>query len=219
MAGGAICLSPFENDDRIGAILFTGYPGQSGGVAISEVVTGKQNPSGRLTQTFYSAKVVDEISFFEMGFRANGSSSPGRTYRFYSGDSVVYPFGHGLSFSELIYAFTEDVSDQNSIKVTVVNKDSARSAAASILLFLAPPGSAPAGSPIRSLRGFEKITLDASASESVTFSLDAWDFSLPDEDGNFQLVEGTWMASVAGSNDDDAAGASFSFKVASEAFI
>ena len=69
------------------------------------------------------------------------------------------------------------------------------------------------------LRGFEKITLDASASESVTFSLDAWDFSLPDEDGNFQLVEGTWMASVAGSNDDDAAGASFSFKVASEAFI
>jgi len=234
MAGGAVCLGPYADDDRVGAILFVGYPGQSGGQAIADAVTGSLNPAGRLTQTFYKASFVDEVSFFDMAFRPSSHnnnanttyysnySSPGRSYRFYAGENFAYPFGHGLSYSELTYAFEADSSDQNGVMVTVVNKDLSRRASASVLLFLAPPTggtTTPAGSPLKSLRGFDRVTLAAGASESVSFSLTAVDFSLADEEGSFHLVEGAWTATVAGSNEGDAGvGASFSIDVSSKKF-
>lgn len=221
MAGGAVCLGPYADDDRVGAILFVGYPGQSGGQAIADVVTGKLNPAGRLTQTFYKGSFVDEVSFFDMDFRPStnaSKSSPGRSYRFYSGTSVAYPFGHGLSYSDILYDFDVDNSDQNALTVIVTNQDQKRLADTSVLLFLAPPpDGAPAGSPIKSLRGFDRVSLAASSSESVVFSLTEADFSLPDEKGTFNLVEGIWIATVASSNGDEIGG-SFTLTVSSENF-
>ena len=91
--------------------------------------------------------------------------------------------------------------------------------AASVLLFLAPPAAgAPAGSPIKSLRGFQRLALAAGGAESATFPLGAEDFSLPDADGQFRLVEGVWTATVAGSSGDDEVGASLSFDVSAGQF-
>ena len=100
IAGGGVDLSALQADPRLPAILFAGYPGQSGGQAIAEVVFGAVSPSGRLTQTFYPAAFTEQALEADMRMRPDPATDyPGRTYRFYAGPEPVYPFGHGLSYA------------------------------------------------------------------------------------------------------------------------
>ncbi|KAG6487661.1 beta-D-xylosidase 1-like [Zingiber officinale] len=99
MSGGPLDVSFAEADPNVAAILWAGYPGQAGGAAIADVIFGAHNPGGKLPVTWYPQFYVDKVAMTDMAMRANPSTGyPGRSYRFYSGP-VVYPFGHGLSYS------------------------------------------------------------------------------------------------------------------------
>ncbi|OWM79166.1 probable beta-D-xylosidase 5 [Punica granatum] len=99
MSAGPIDVSFAKNINKIGGMLWVGYPGQDGGEAIAQVIFGDYNPSGRSPFTWYSQEYVDLLPMTDMNMRANTSTNfPGRTYRFYTGQPV-YPFGHGLSYS------------------------------------------------------------------------------------------------------------------------
>src|SRR4029453_7660422 len=63
--------------------------------AIAETLSGQNNPAGRLPVTFY--KSVEQLPPFE------DYSMRNRTYRYFKGD-VLYPFGHGLSYSTFEYS-------------------------------------------------------------------------------------------------------------------
>lgn len=68
---------------KVSSIVWVGYPGQSGGQALAEVIFGDYNPAGRLPYTIYPANYVNQVSMFDMGMRPNASNgNPGRTYRF-----------------------------------------------------------------------------------------------------------------------------------------
>ncbi|KAM7274542.1 hypothetical protein ACFE04_016408 [Oxalis oulophora] len=99
MSGGPIDVSFAENDHRISAILWVGYPGQAGGAAIADAVFGTTNPEGKLPMTWYPQSYLKNLAMTTMDMRPNPSTKyPGRTYRFYKG-AVIYPFGHGLSYT------------------------------------------------------------------------------------------------------------------------
>ncbi|KAG6429211.1 hypothetical protein SASPL_107256 [Salvia splendens] len=99
LSGGPVDVSFAQNDARIGAILWAGYPGQAGGAAIADVIFGAHNPGGRLPMTWYPQEYLNNLPMTTMDMRANPSKNyPGRTYRFYKGP-VVYPYGHGLSYT------------------------------------------------------------------------------------------------------------------------
>merc|ERR1712083_1040785 len=101
--GGAQDISKAKEDDNVDSILWVGYPGQSGGQAIAEVLFGQVNPSGKLTQTWYPASYLDKCSFFDMNMRPNSTTGcPGRSHRFYTGPTV-YKFGDGLSYTSFAY--------------------------------------------------------------------------------------------------------------------
>lgn len=109
ISGGAICLNAFSSDPRVGAILFAGYGGQSGGQGISDVIFGRVSPSGRLTQTFYSEAYLSEVSFLDMNMRPR-ENYPGRGYRFYAGESffllnVSSRFSPCLFKKQFLYSF------------------------------------------------------------------------------------------------------------------
>ena len=174
-----------KNNEKVGSILWAGYPGQSGGVAIANTLTGSNVPSGRLTQTFYPASFVNEVSMFDMNMRPNPSTgNPGRSYRFYTG-TPVYKFGDGLSYNTFNYsmaskneqtilkgAVVDTIGDKYhndliaakqsdtlvEIPITVQNLGPFSSAAEVVLVYVHPPKDAlEQGLPIKSLRWFERV--------------------------------------------------------------
>ena len=79
--------------DSADAIIQAWYPGQEGGRALADILFGKISPSGKLPVTFY--KTADQLPPFE------DYSMENRTYR-YAKDNVLYPFGFGLTYSNVI---------------------------------------------------------------------------------------------------------------------
>ncbi|OMO82075.1 hypothetical protein COLO4_23248 [Corchorus olitorius] len=104
MSGGPIDVSFAQNDPRIGAIVWAGYPGQAGGAAIADVLYGTTNPEGKLPMTWYPQSYLSNLPMTDMAMRSSPNRNfPGRTYRFYKGP-VLYPFGHGLSYTNFVHS-------------------------------------------------------------------------------------------------------------------
>ncbi|XP_022977987.1 probable beta-D-xylosidase 6 isoform X1 [Cucurbita maxima] len=102
VGGGPLDISFAKKDSRVASILWIGYPGEAGGKALAEVIFGDYNPGGRLPVTWYPESLTN-VPMNDMHMRADPSRGyPGRTYRFYTGDSV-YGFGQGLSYTSFKY--------------------------------------------------------------------------------------------------------------------
>ncbi|KAL7553331.1 hypothetical protein ACHAWF_016610, partial [Thalassiosira exigua] len=185
VTGGPVDLSSYKLDDGIDAILYASYPGQAGGRALSRVLYGRYNPSGRLVTTIYRNSQLDRVALEDMRMRPEEPSNPddrddelfpGRTYRFYNGP-VVYPFGHGLSYTSWTYSLAtvrrENVDAVSRIVVTVTNSGHV-DGPDSVLLFHRGPRAGTKGNPIKSLIGFEKVSLNAGGSQQVTFNVERW---------------------------------------------
>lgn len=79
MGGGQIDSSPIVNNPNISALVWGGYPGQDGGTALVNIITGKTSPAGRLATTQYPADYIQQVSMTDMALRP-GPNSAGRTY-------------------------------------------------------------------------------------------------------------------------------------------
>ncbi|CAN8299082.1 unnamed protein product [Cochlearia groenlandica] len=100
--GGPVDVTFAKTDPRIGSIIWIGYPGETGGQALAEIIFGDFNPSGRLPMTWYPESFT-KVAMSDMHMRADPSRGyPGRTYRFYTGPQV-YGFGTGLSYTKFEY--------------------------------------------------------------------------------------------------------------------
>ncbi|CAH8281556.1 unnamed protein product [Eruca vesicaria subsp. sativa] len=100
--GGPVDVTFAKTDPRIGSIVWIGYPGETGGQALAEILFGDFNPGGRLPMTWYPQSFT-KVAMSDMHMRADSSRGyPGRTYRFYTGPQV-YGFGTGLSYTDFDY--------------------------------------------------------------------------------------------------------------------
>ncbi|KAM3294090.1 hypothetical protein ACQJBY_037165 [Aegilops geniculata] len=98
LTGGPVDVTFAKTNPKIGAILWAGYPGQAGGLAVASVLFGDHNPGGRLPVTWYPEEFT-KVPMTDMRMRADPATGyPGRSYRFYQGETV-YKFGYGLSYS------------------------------------------------------------------------------------------------------------------------
>lgn len=86
------CVNLEYADKSFDAVIQYFYPGAEGGAALADVLFGRVSPSGRLPVTFYRS--TDDLPDFA------DYSMENRTYKFFKG-TPVYPFGHGLSYSEI----------------------------------------------------------------------------------------------------------------------
>lgn len=102
ISGGVIDVSDLMQNANVTAIIWAGYPGQSGGQAIADVVVGTEAPSGRAPVTWYKESyITGGLSMWDMGLRPNASTTVtnGRTHRFYNGNATLFPFGFGLQYT------------------------------------------------------------------------------------------------------------------------
>ncbi|KAF9484016.1 glycoside hydrolase family 3 protein [Pholiota conissans] len=96
--GGQVDSTALKNNTLVNSILWAGYPGQSGGAALGDILKGKASPAGRLGTTQYPADYVNQVPMTDMTIRPS-STNPGRTYMWYQG-TPVFEFGHGLHFTK-----------------------------------------------------------------------------------------------------------------------
>ena len=190
LSGSAIAVN--WANDHAPAILQAWYPGGEGGTAIADVLFGDYNPAGRLPVTFY--KSVDQLPPF------TDYSMQGRTYRYFKGEPL-YPFGYGLSYTRFAYSNlrVDSVKAGEVVKATVdVTNTGEREGDEVVQLYLTDvAASAPV--PIRTLVGFERISLRPREKRTVTFTITPRQMSLIDNNDKRVIEPGEFLISVGGS--------------------
>lgn len=191
LLNGSALAARWEKE-HANAILEAWYPGQEGGTAIANTLSGRNNPAGRLPVTFYED--VRQLPKFE------DYSMNGRTYRYFDG-KPLWLFGYGLSYTTFAYgdlvvtASPIRAGDPVHASVTVTNKG--RLAGDEVVQLYVKFPNVP-GAPIRALRGLRRIRLDPGASQTVTFDLGPRDLSMVTQRGEIIVPEGRYSVAVGG---------------------
>ncbi|MEL7222340.1 MAG: glycoside hydrolase family 3 C-terminal domain-containing protein, partial [Bacteroidota bacterium] len=192
-SGSAVaCPKVYELAD---ALLYAWYPGEQGGLAVSNVIFGKSSPSGRLPVTVPMS--TDDLPPYEDYSMAN------RTYR-YATKKPLFPFGFGLSYSSFSYSDLKlskaDMTADESVTVRVSVQNDGKYAAEEVVQLYVQDMEASVSVPLQSLRSFQRVVLPAGESTTVSFTIQTADLALIDLEGNAQLEAGDFLISVGGSS-------------------
>ena len=185
-------LSINWEQDNIPAILEAWYPGQAGGTAIADVLTGKYNPAGRLPVTFY--KDINDIPPF------SDYDMKGKTYRYFKGEAL-YPFGHGLSFTNFSYENLElpqSIVAGKTIEVQATVKNIGDYDGEEVVQLYLQPDQAAAGNPIRSLVGFQRVLIKKGEEKNLSFTITPEQLSMVNDQGEKVIQPGNILFSVGG---------------------
>jgi len=188
------------------AIVEAWYPGEEGGHALADVLWGDYNPAGRLPITFPQ---------FEGQTPLYGIPRPtGRGYDYVNmSGQPLYPFGYGLSYTKFDYRNLKITPDKinpgGRVTVTVeVANIGERAGDEVVQLYLRDLVSS-VSRPIRELRGFRRISLQAGETKTVEFTLGAEALSFLDKDLKSIVEPGGFEVMVGSSSADIRAKASF----------
>lgn len=154
-SGSALGLVP--ETENCEAILQVWYPGQEGGSAIAGMLLGETAPSGKLPLTFY--KSLDQLPDFD------DYSMQNRTYRYFRGEPL-FPFGFGLSYTT--FAYGEASVKDGKLIVPVTNTGSVD--AQEVVQLYVRLKSDTEG-PLKSLRGFSRVSVPAGKTVEASFPL------------------------------------------------
>lgn len=203
--------SPVEMEwaDQVRAVVAAWYPGMEGGRAIADVLFGRVNPSGKLPVTFPRSLADSPAHASQRQYPGDGQLVHydegvfiGYRHFDHAGLDVLFPFGHGLSYTSFGY---EDLKMPTAwhrgkeLEVSVTIKNCGPVAGAEVVqLYVSPPANDVVRPP-RELKDFRKIYLEAGESRTIEFSLTNralayWREATDDwhvDDGTYQLCLGS----------------------------
>lgn len=194
-SGSAIALN-WENEN-LPAIIQGFYPGEATGTALTRLLFGEFNPSGRLPITFY--KSIDQLPDFK------NYEMEGRTYRYFKGEAL-YPFGYGLNYSTFTYSdlklSAEKIKAGESVEVSVEVTNSGKMKGEEVVQLYIQDKSTKEIHPLVELKGFERIMLEPGQSKIVKFTVDKTRLSYLSDDMNYTVVPGDFDILVGKSSTD-----------------
>lgn len=199
MSGRPLVLS--WADAHVPAIVQTWHLGHRSGQAIVDILTGKQNPSGKLPMSF--PRAVGQIPIYYNHLNTGRPApKPQVVWSHYSDEdnSPLYPFGHGLSYSEFAYADLSLQTESDHISVTVQVGNISDQAGEEVVQLYIRDRVASIARPVRELKGFRKLHLEAGAYQTVQFRLGAQALGFYDGDGVFVLEPGQFDIFIGGSS-------------------
>jgi len=209
---------PWATNPNVVAILLAGLPGQETGNSLVDVLTGAVNPSGKLAYTIAKSSTDYPASVITTGTEPVPIPYNEKLlvdYRWFDKNSIqpLYEFGYGLSYTtfqysnfvivgpnQVAYGPANDTLKLITAQVTITNIGTVLGKEV-CQFYIAYP--AIANEPPRVLRGFQKVTLAAGASTTITFSLTGMEIGAYDTSAkSWQLIPGTYTAYAAASSRD-----------------
>lgn len=205
-AGGGVDVSAWEH--KVKAVLMAWYPGQEGGRAIAEVLTGAISPSGKLPvsiekkwednpayDSYYDNR--EDVSFKRVQYTEGVFVG----YRGYdrSGVEPRYPFGFGLSYSTFEYSgLNLEKTGKNKLNISFAIKNTGKQDAAEIAQVYVQDTECSVPRPLKELKGYEKVFLKKGETKIITVELDERAFAFYDvnqqkftvEPGEFKIMVG-----------------------------
>ena len=208
-SGAYLDLSPLKDNTKIGAILYICQLGMQGGYALADVLTGKVNPSGKLTDTWVMQ--YDDIPYGNEYSYLNGNLKREYYkegiyvgYRYYDSfnKEVLYPFGYGLSYTafELRNTTMSINGSKCNVGVEVVNTGTYEGKEVVEVYVSAPSGKL--HKVYQELVGFKKTSsLKPNESEVISVSFDFKDVASYDEElASYILEKGEYVVRVGNSS-------------------
>lgn len=201
MAAGSVVDMTWDKDVK--AILHGYLTGQAGALAILDALTGRVNPSGKLSET-YPLALSDIPS--SKDFPAAGDYSLYREglyvgYRYFDKvqKAVKYPFGYGLSYTT--FAYSDLVVEETGVRLTVTNTGD--QAGSEVVQFYVGKEDSAFYRPRKELKGFKKVYLEVGQSEQVFIPFDDYTFryfNIATE--KYEVEGGAYQLSIGASSED-----------------
>jgi beta-glucosidase len=192
--------------DKVPAVLEAWYPGVRGGQAIADVLFGAVNPSGKLPMTFPKREQdLPQTAISQTDTTVNYAEGLNMGYRWFDANGIepLFPFGHGLSYTNFSYSSPVVTKSQNgdvSIRFVLKN-DGARSGAEVAQVYATLP--ATAGEPPKRLVGWKKVQLQPGEAQQVTLTIKGERLAIWDSaTGKAVVVPGAYGFRVGGSSRD-----------------
>ena len=192
-SGSAIALTP--ETKSCDAILQAWYGGELGGQAVAETLFGDVNPSGKLPVTFYRS--TDQLPEYE------DYSMDNRTYRFM--DDALFPFGFGLSYTTFKIGEgkldKKEIDSKSSVNITIpVSNIGKRKGDEVVQVYVHKKDDD--GGPIKTLKGFKRLSLNPKETKNVTINLPADSFEFYNKEArSMKIMPGTYEIFYGSSSD------------------
>lgn len=195
-SGSAMGLEP--ESQLCDAIIQAWYPGQAGGTAVADVLTGDYNPAGRLPVTFY--RNDSQLPDFE------DYSMKNRTYRYFTG-APLFCFGHGLSYTQFNYGeaslSSNTIGKGKQVTLTIPVSNTGKYDGEEVVqIYLKRKGET--DGPTHALRSFKRIAVNQGTTVNVTIPMNAEKFQWFDPSTNtMRLIDGEYEILYGGTSDTD----------------
>jgi beta-glucosidase len=195
--------------ENVPAILNVWFGGSEAGYAIADVLFGDVNPSGKLSTTF--PQNVGQIPIYYASKRTGRPLSGPWFQKFQSNyidvsNEPVYPFGYGLSYTSFDYSDISlskpEIKNTDSLTVSVTVTNTGKVAGEEVVQLYVRDVVGSTTRPMKELKGFKKIKLEAGATQTVTFKITAADLSFYNYDLKFGTEPGEFQVFVGGNSRD-----------------
>ena len=196
--GSAVTMADWV--DKVNAIVEAWYPGEEGGNAIADVLFGDYNPGGKLPITF--PKTTGQLPLY-YNHRPTGRVDD---YVDLRGKQPLFPFGHGLSYTEFEYSNLRidpgKIDAQGRVSISVDVENIGEYEGDEVIQLYIHKSFSTVSRPVKELKGFKRITLKPGEKKSVNFTLGREELAFYDADMNLTVEPGVYEVMIGSSSED-----------------
>jgi len=184
---------------NVSAIFEAWLPGEEGGNALADIILGNESPSGKLPISF--PRHVGQIPVYYNHKPSGGRSQWWGDYTD-SPAKPLYPFGHGLSYTQFEYTNLQIESSDRIVKISIDVKNIGEETGDEIVQLYVNDEVASVTRPVKELKGFQRITLKPSEKKRIIFNLPIETLALYNEKMEFLVEKGYFKVMVGSSSED-----------------
>ncbi len=186
-------------DKNIDGIIYAGYPGVKGGIAVADVLFGDYNPGGKLTLTFPRSVGQLPLNFPS---KPNAQSDDGEDAKI---KGLLYPFGYGLSYTSFHYSnlkIDAGKTAKDPVAVTVNLTNTGKLAGDEVVQLYIRDVLSSVTTYEKLLKGFERVHLNAGETKTLSFNIPRDELKLYNRDMKFVLEPGEFLVMIGASSED-----------------